>query len=319
MKRIRFWGTRGSLPVALTASAVRKKIVAALRGASGRTFASDADAERYVDGLAFADAGTYGGHTSCVELETGGVEYVICDLGSGLRPFGHAALARHGPASPQTYHIFVSHVHWDHIMGLPFFAPAYIPGNRIFIYGSHAWLETALRRQQDAPSFPVDFSFLRADIQFVYLAPGQLHSAAGMTITTMLQRHAGDSYGYRFEANGRSVVYTTDSEHKLDDPMETESYAAFFRGADVVIFDAMYSLADAVSIRADWGHSSNVVGVELCQLAGARHLCLFHHEPTYSDQAIDAVLADTRRLEEITRTGRPLAISAAYDGMEIEL
>jgi len=319
MKRIRFWGTRGSLPVALTASAVRGKIVAALRGAAGRTFSTDAEAERYVDGLAFAEAGTYGGHTSCVEIETGGSEYVLCDLGSGLRPFGNAAIARHGAQSPQTYHMFVSHVHWDHIMGLPFFAPAYIPGNRIFIYGSHSWLESALRRQQDAPSFPVDFSFLHADIEFVYLMPDQPHTAAGLTVTTMLQRHAGDSYGYRFESRGRSLVYTTDSEHKLDDPMETESYAAFFRGADVVIFDAMYSLADAVSIRADWGHSSNVVGVELCQLAGARHLVLFHHEPAYSDQAIDAVLADTRRLEEITRTGQPLRISAAYDGMEIEL
>jgi phosphoribosyl 1,2-cyclic phosphodiesterase len=319
MKRIRFWGTRGSLPVALTASAVRTKIVAALRGASGRTFSTDAEAERYADGLPFADAATYGGHTSCVAIETGGTEYVLCDLGSGLRPFGNAALARHGAQSPQTYHMFVSHVHWDHIMGLPFFAPAYIAGNRIFIYGSHSWLESALRRQQDAPSFPVDFSFLQADIRFVHLEPDQRHSAAGMTVTTMLQRHAGDSYGYRFESGGRSLVYTTDSEHKLDDPMETESYAAFFRGADVVIFDAMYSLADAVSIRADWGHSSNVVGVELCQLAGARHLVLFHHEPTYSDQAIDAVLADTRRLEEITRTGQPLEISAAYDGLEIEL
>jgi len=319
MKRIRFWGTRGSLPVALTASAVRKKIVAALRGASGRKFSTDAEAELYVEGLTFAEAGTYGGHTSCVEIETGGAEYVLCDLGSGLRPFGSAALARHGASSPQTYHFFVSHLHWDHIMGLPFFGPAYIPGNRILIYGSHSWLESALRRQQDAPSFPVDFSFLRADIEFVYLEPDRRHSAAGLNVTTMLQRHAGDSYGYRFEAGGRSLIYTTDSEHKLDDPMETESYAAFFRGADVVVFDAMYSLADAVSIRADWGHSSNVVGVELCQLAGARHLVLFHHEPAYSDQAIDAVLADTRRLEEITRTGQPLRISAAYDGMEIEL
>ena len=319
MKRIRFWGTRGSLPVALTAAGVRQKIVAALRGASGRTFASSDEAERYVDGLAFADGATYGGHTACVEIETGGPEYVICDLGTGIRPFGQAALARHGPASPQTYHIFMSHVHWDHIMGLPFFGPAYIPGNRVRIYGSHPWLESALRRQQDEPSFPVDFSFLRADIEFVHLEPDRPHAVAGMTVTTMLQRHAGDSYGYRFEANGRSVIYTTDSEHKLDDPMETEIYVAFFRNADVVVFDAMYSLADAISVRADWGHSSNVVGVELCQMAGARHLCLFHHEPAYSDQAIDGVLADTRRLEEITRSGKPLAISAAYDGMEIEL
>ena len=81
----------------------------------------------------------------------------------------------------------------------------------------------------------------------------------------------------------------------------------------------MYSLADAVSVRADWGHSSNVVAVELCQMAGVRHLCMFHHEPAYDDQTIEAVLADTRRLEEITRTGVPLRVTAAYDGMEIEL
>ena len=204
-------------------------------------------------------------------------------------------------------------------MGLPFFTPAYIPGNKVRIYGSHPWLGSALRRQQDEPSFPVDFSFLRADIEFVHLEPGKPHAIAGMTVTTMLQRHAGDSYGYRFEANGRSVIYTTDSEHKLADPVETEGFVGFFRSADVVIFDAMYSLADAVSIRADWGHSSNVVAVELCQMAGVRHLCLFHHEPAFDDQAIEAVLADTRRLEEITRTGPPLRVTAAYDGMEIEL
>jgi ribonuclease BN (tRNA processing enzyme) len=165
----------------------------------------------------------------------------------------------------------------------------------------------------------VDFSFLHADVEFVYLEPDRPHAAAGMTVTTMLQRHAGDSYGYRFEANGKSVVYTTDSEHKLDDPLETDSYVAIFRNADVVIFDAMYSLADAVSIRADWGHSSNIVGVELCQLARAKHLCLFHHEPAVDDEAISRLLAEARRLEEITRTGAPLRVSAAYDGMDIEL
>ena len=204
-------------------------------------------------------------------------------------------------------------------MGLPFFTPAYIPGNRVRIYGSHPWLESALRRQQEKPSFPVDFSFLKANIEFVHLEPGKPHDVAGMTVTTLLQRHAGDSYGYRFESQGRTVVYTTDSEHALADPVDTERFVAFFRNADVVIFDAMYSLADAISIRADWGHSSNVVGVELCQMAGVRHLCLFHHEPAYDDSDIDRVLADTRRLEEITRTGEPLVVTAAYDGMEIDL
>jgi ribonuclease BN (tRNA processing enzyme) len=213
----------------------------------------------------------------------------------------------------------VSHLHWDHIMGLPFFAPAYIPGNRILIYGSHSWLESALRRQQDAPSFPVDFSFLRADIEFVYLEPDQRTLGRG----TDRHDHAAAARGrlLRLPVRGERAVaglYDRFGAQARRSDGDGELRRVLPR-RDVVIFDAMYSLADAVSIRADWGHSSNVVGVELCQLAGARHLVLFHHEPAYSDQAIDAVLADTRRLEEITRTGQPLRISAAYDGMEIEL
>ena len=318
MKRVRFWGTRGSIPVALTADGVRHKIVAALRGASGRTFANDAEAGAYVDSLAFADRATFGGHSPCVEIETGGPDFVICDLGSGVRPFGQAALARDG-GGPRTYHVFLSHVHWDHIMGLPFFTPAYIPGNRVVVYGGHAHLEAALRRQQEQPSFPVDFSTFRADISFVRLEPGIVHEVAGMRVKLKLQRHAGDSYGFRFESGGKSVVYSTDSEHDLGNRRETDGFVDFFRGADVVIFDAMYSLADAISVKADWGHSSNIAGVELCHAAGVKHLCMFHHEPAFDDASIARVLADTRRYEEICRSGAPMTVTAAYDGMEIDL
>jgi phosphoribosyl 1,2-cyclic phosphodiesterase len=319
MKCLRFWGTRGSLPVALTAAGVRDKLMRALRAASGRAFASDEDLDVYVDGLDLPVSGTYGGHTSCVEIETGGTEYVLCDLGTGVRPFGQKAMARHGAGAPQTYHIFMSHVHWDHIMGFPFFTPAYIPGNRIFIYGGHAVLEEAFRRQQSPPSFPVDFSALRANIEFVRLEVGQSYDIAGVRVDLMLQRHAGESYGYRFTSEGHSIIYTTDSEHTLDDLEDTSRYVAFFRNADIVVFDAMYSLADAISVKADWGHSSNIVGVELCQMAGARQLCLFHHEPIHGDDAIARILAETRRYEEITRTGTPLLVTAAYDGMELAL
>ena len=197
-----------------------------------------------------------------------------------MRPFGQAAIARHGPASPQTYHIFMSHVHWDHIMGLPFFTPAYIPGNRIRIYGGHAVLEAALRRQQEPAVVSGGFlgAARRHRVHVPRAGPALRHRRHDAS-RPMLQRHAGDSYGYRFESGGEVVVYSTDSEHKLADPAETDAFVEFFRDADVVIFDAMYSLADAISVKADWGHSSNVVGVELCQMAGARHLCLFHHEP----------------------------------------
>jgi phosphoribosyl 1,2-cyclic phosphodiesterase len=319
MRSVRFWGTRGSLPIALTAPAVRRKVIMALRGASGRTFESERDLEAYVDALPFEVAGTFGGHTSCVELVTNGPDYVVCDLGSGLRPFGQAALARHGPAAPQTYHVFVSHLHWDHIMGLPFFGPAYIPGNRVIFYGGHEQLEAALRRQMDPPSFPVGFATFGAKIEFVRLAPDVTHDVADMRVTLKRQHHTGDSYGYRFERDGRVVVYSTDSEHKLADSAERLAFGEFFREADLVIFDAMYSLAEAISVKADWGHSSNIVGVEMCQLARARHLCLFHHEPALDDAALGKMLAETRRYEEITRTNAPLQVSAAYDGLEIAL
>jgi phosphoribosyl 1,2-cyclic phosphodiesterase len=315
---VRFWGTRGSIPVAPTAAAVRRKLVAALVRGAGRGLTTEDTARAFVEReLDFAVASTFGGNSACVEIETGTGEYVLCDLGSGVRPFGISVLARHGPDRPNTFHVFMSHLHWDHIMGFPFFTPAYLPGNRIRIYGGHAELEAAFRRQHGAPSFPVEFAQLGARIEFVPLALDRVHDIAGLRVRLKRQRHTGDSYGYRFEREGTAVVYSTDSEHKLDDPEEARAFVEFFRDADLVIFDAQYSLAEAVSVKEDWGHSSNIVGVELAQMAGVRHLCLFHHEPILEDEQIARVLHETRRLEEITRGGHRVEISAAWDGMEI--
>jgi phosphoribosyl 1,2-cyclic phosphodiesterase len=317
---VRFWGTRGSIPVALTSAAIQEKLIAALVRAARQRLDTPEQARAFVEGeLDFTVSHTFGGNSSCVELDTGSSEYVLCDLGSGARVFGNHLLAKHGLARGHTIHVFMSHLHWDHIMGFPFFMPAYIPGNRICIYGCHAVLEDAFRRQHGAPSFPVEFARLGAAIEFVRLEPGRLYDLAGLHVSAKLQRHSGDSYAYRFEGNGKSVVYSTDSEHKLDDPAETGAFVEFFRDADLVIFDAMYSLADAVSVKEDWGHSSNVVGVELCQMARVKHLCMFHHEPIFDDDAIATVLRETRRLEELTRGTHRLEISAAYDGMEIAL
>jgi phosphoribosyl 1,2-cyclic phosphodiesterase len=317
--RVRFWGTRGSIPVAPTSAAIRRKLVAALTQARGRRLDTPVQIEAFVDGeLAFPIRHTYGGNSSCVQLDPGGEEYVLCDLGSGARAFGNHVLATRRDA-PVVFHVFMSHTHWDHIMGFPFFMPAYIPGNTITVYGCHAWLEEALRRQHGAPSFPVEWSRLGAEVRFVRLEPDRVYELAGFQVRAKRQHHTGDSYGYRFERDGRTVVYSTDSEHKLDDPGQTEAFVAFFRDADLVIFDAQYSLADAVSIKEDWGHSSNVVGVELCQRARARHLCMFHHEPTHDDETIASVLAETRRFEEITRGDHAVQVSAAWDGLEIEL
>jgi ribonuclease BN (tRNA processing enzyme) len=165
----------------------------------------------------------------------------------------------------------------------------------------------------------VDWARLGATIEFVRLTPGRPHEIAGLRVTPKLQRHGGDSFGYRLERGGRVVVYSTDSEHKLDDREETRAFVDFFRDADLVIFDAQYSLAEAMSVKEDWGHSSNIVGVELCQMARARHLCLYHHEPVLDDEQLAGLLRETRRLEEITRGDHRVEVSAAWDGMDIRL
>jgi phosphoribosyl 1,2-cyclic phosphodiesterase len=318
--RVRFWGTRGSLPVALTAAQVREKIVAALVESGGRRFESPEAARSFIAAeLPFQVHGTFGGHTACVEMDPGAAdEYLLCDLGTGLRPFGQAALEARGGA-PATYHVLLSHLHWDHIMGLPFFAPAYVRGNRVRIYGCHDGIEAALRRQQEQPSFPVPLSALQAELEFVRLEPGRASEIAGCRVTATLQRHGGDSYGYRIERGGRAVVYTTDTEHKVEDTADTERFVAFFREADLVVFDSMYSLADAMSVKEDWGHSSNVIGVELCQRARARRLCLFHHEPVADDLQLARLLQETRRLEQITRTDHAVEVLAAHDGLVVDL
>ena len=314
--RVRFWGTRGSIPASLSSDALRQKLTAVLLRAVGKPLDSVARIEAFIAQEIGAPY-TFGGDSSCVQMDIGGDEYVLCDVGSGARAFGNHVLATHGPRKGNTFHVLMSHLHWDHIMGFPFFPPVYIPGNTIRIYGCHDVLEEAFRRQHAAPSFPVDFSKLGARIEFVRIETGRPYDIGGFRVRAMKQRHGGDSYGYRFEHAGRSVVYSTDSEHKLEDPAITDEFVAFFKDADLVIFDAMYSLADAVTVKEDWGHSSNVVGVELCQMARARNLCLFHHDPNSDDEKLAGMLRDTRRFEEITRGDLRLEVSAAFDGMEL--
>jgi phosphoribosyl 1,2-cyclic phosphodiesterase len=254
-----------------------------------------------------------------VQIDGGGPGYVLCDAGSGLRVFGNDVLARHEPGDSQTYHLFMSHTHWDHIMGFPLFTPAYIAGNDVRIYGCHPGLRAAFERQHGAPSFPLPFEFLAATIEFVQLVPDVPAEIAGFTVTPSLQRHGGDSYGYRFERDGKAVVYATDSEHKFAAREDEAPYLAFFRDADLLVFDAMYSLGDAVSMKEDWGHSTNIAGVELAARSGVKHLVLFHHEPMYDDAMIERVLRDARRYRELVVGGSHFEISSAYDGMGIAL
>ena len=320
--QIRFWGTRGSLPVAPHASTVTDKIADALLAANGRRFANKAEAHHYAEAeLPFAVGQTYGGATSCVEVDVGKGAFVVCDMGSGLREFGLDTMCRLNEGGrDREWHFFLSHLHWDHIMGFPFFVPSFLEGAKIIIHAGHSDAEEALRRQQEEISFPVPFDWLRADIEFRTLTPGEEYQIGELAVGLIEQEHSHASYGFRFRDNaGRVAVYSTDAEYKVDKMDEEYAMAQFMAGADLVIADTMYSLADTVTMKEDWGHSSNLVAVDLCRAAGAKRLALFHHEPSYSDADIEFMHAETIRYEELTRKGQPIEILCSYDGLCVEV
>ncbi len=317
---VHFWGTRGSLPVSMTAEAVRGKVRRALLESRKRKLGTDHDVEEFLETLPFSIRGTYGGNTSCVEIG-GGEETVLCDAGTGLRDFGNAFLKSGCGSgnSPAVFHLFMTHFHWDHIQGFPFFVPAYIPGNRIMIYGVHRDLRRSFMRQQEGPFFPVPLSSMKGDIRFVTLKEDREYDIAGLKVRVILQNHPGESYGYSFGKDGKRIVFSTDAEHKGENDRGADGIVEFFRNADLLIFDAQYTLLDAIDTKENWGHSSNLTAVELAVRAGVKRLCLFHTEHSYTDEMIEQFHHDTREYLKIHAGKHPLEILTAYDGLFLKL
>ncbi len=217
-------------------------------------------------------------------------------------------------------------MHWDHIQGFPFFIPAYVPGNTIIIHGYHYNIEENFKKQMNPPCFPVPLEALDAKIVFDIKMPWEVFDVCGYKIQSIQQNHPGISFGYRFEKNGKAIVYSTDCEHTENAHEEGYPFINFFKNADVLIFDAMYSLADASIMKANWGHSNNLMGVKLAAKSQVKHLILFHHEPTRGDLELDKFLQNTVKYAEIYHKERqaedpifPNKVSLAYDGMVLEI
>lgn len=313
-----FWGTRGSLPRSPGPVEIRRKLRRALVEAVAAGLGDEEDIDEFLSArLSFASRSTYGGNTPCVELR-GGDDLVVLDAGSGLRELSRELDAR-ASDGPIRAHILMSHLHWDHVQGFPYFGPAYVAGNEVHVYGFHDGIEEAFVRQQRPPSFPVPLDQMAATISFHRLHPGESRQVGGFRVRGILQNHPGDSYGYALERDGWKVVYSTDAEHTEDAYDEDYPFLDFARDADLLIFDAAYTLAEQMVAKRDWGHSSNILGVELAVRAGARHLCLFHHDPSLSDEDLERISTATQRYLELFADPGRLRIDVAYDGMTVTL
>jgi len=328
--KLLFWGTSGSIPAPITGAEVRKKIFRALQAASGRAFGTDAEIQQFIDEeLPFEVSHTYGRNTSCVQIEgeDDGNSIYLLDGGSGIREYSDQLIASGVADTPRTYHIFISHLHWDHVHGFPFFAPAYRPGNKIIFYGIHPEIEEIFSYQMKPPWFPITPDALHAEIRFQVHQPGETLHVDDFVIKTREQNHPGKSCGYRFERDGKIFVYSTDSEHNEHAYRKDYDYLDFIRNADILIFDAQYDLHQATNNKAHWGHSSNIMGVELAARSLVKHLVIFHHEPSNKDDDLGEFLQSTRSFSDIyyaeTNPKKqcpqfPEKISLAFDGMQLE-
>jgi phosphoribosyl 1,2-cyclic phosphodiesterase len=256
------------------------------------------------------DTALVGGNTSCVEVRCGATRLVL-DAGTGVRKLGDALLAE-GPVEAT---LLLSHLHWDHIQGLPFFVPAYVPSTRLRIVGGESGvmsLRQALSHQMTAPVFPVRLDELGAKIDLCEARAGETLELGEARVRVALLNHPGGVHAFRIEHEGRSVVYATDTEHyACVDP----TLRALAEGADVLIYDSQYTpeeyRGDGGRSKVGWGHSTYAAGAELARAAGVGQYVLFHHDPQRTDAGV----------VEIERRARELfpASVAAREGMQIGL
>lgn len=246
----------------------------------------------------------YGGNTTCIEIRTDQNELIIIDAGTGIFPLSQTLLNE----LPVTAHVLLTHSHWDHIQGLPFFMPNFIPGNTMRLYGafdpvSGKGVEQVMSVQLQHSYFPVREEEMKARIDYVTLAPEQSIRIGSATITPYRMNHPVVDFGYRIEENGKSVFFTGDHEpmynpHAPHEPgfahhqSLVEAQADYLRramqGVDVLIADCSYT-SDEYPAKQGWGHGTYHSSIEYAKNAGAKVLYCTHHEPTRSDDALEQV------------------------------
>jgi phosphoribosyl 1,2-cyclic phosphodiesterase len=272
----------------------------------------------------------YGGNTTCIEVRSDDDSLIILDAGTGIFPLAQTLLAR----LPVTANVFITHTHWDHIQGLPFFVPLYIPGNKVRIHGAYdivsmQGIEQVMNVQLQYSYFPIREAELKAGIEYQTLTVGEPVTIGDATVTPVLMNHPVTDLGYRVECNGKSMFFTGDHEpwvniyapedhdyveyQAMIDQRQAELDAAI-GPVDVLVADAAYTLAEYPP-KIGWGHGTFDSTILMAQRIGAKRLICTHHEPTRSDDDLEKVFA-----EAMSRHAEPgCEIMLAREGLEIVL
>jgi phosphoribosyl 1,2-cyclic phosphodiesterase/anti-anti-sigma regulatory factor len=310
---------RGSIPTPLSTEQLNAKLFQALSGASGVDLRNPAEVQAYLAGLPPNVRSVVGGNTACVEVDTGG-DSIIIDGGSGIRSLGLSMMAREFGRGQGVAHIFMTHAHWDHLQGYPFFAPAYVPGNRLIFYAVNNNPQAYLEHQQVAPIyFPIPPNAMSADKEFVQLREGETVTIGQTVVSNLSLYHPGTAYAYRFDDGESVFVFASDGEYKSLTDAHLRRYISFFAGADALVFDAQYSLRDVFLSKADWGHSSAIIGVDIAERSQVKKLITFHHDPTHTDEQIYAIAIAARDYAHVNQIQPDTEVIVGTEGLELFL
>ena len=314
--RIRFWGVRGSIPAPLLPSQIKSKISAILERLTPGDLERPEDRERFLADLPHWLFGTVGGNSPCVsvQLDTA-AEILVFDAGTGIRELGQT-VSKEKPKI-NDYHVFFSHLHWDHISGVPFFGPAYDPSVAVDFYspvGAGA-IESALHGQMTSPYFPIHMETMSARKNFHSFH--DFIKLSGAEISCRRMNHPGDSYSFKVDDGKHKFIYATDTELSTDDFLKNKENTAYFSDADVIVIDSQYTLGEAIE-KYNWGHSAFSLAVDFAANWNIKHMVLFHHDPTYDDHKLFNMLQSAKWYAERMNI-KGIKISLAMEGMEIVL
>ena len=314
---VHFWGVRGSIPTPASPSRIKSKISSIIEQITPEDLESAESRERFLAGLPPWLFGTVGGNSPCISVTFNDSkladECLIFDCGSGIRELGNAKAGDRKKISH--YHIFLSHFHWDHIQGLPFFAPGYNPKVKIDFYSPVADLERILSDQMINPYFPVQISALGSRKVFNYIENSvNIH---GRVISMKKMNHPGGSYAYCVNENGKRFIYATDTELISGDFTKNDENTAFFKDADLIVIDSQYTLGEAID-KYNWGHSAFSLAVDFAANWDIKHMVMFHHDPTYDDHKLYGILQSAKwYLERMNIKG--IELTLACEGLEITI
>lgn len=317
--KVKFWGVRGSIGSPIKPSQIKEKVEKILSIASPADLQSPTSIRKFLDSLSFSASSTYGGNTTCLEIRDFENNLVIIDGGTGLRDLGNAMMASEFGKGKGKAHWIMTHTHWDHIQGIPFFVPLFIPGNQFEFFSAQEDVEERLRHQFVFTHFPVPFEGYLAQKKFTYIPEGtKIDLGPHITAVSKAVRHPGGGYSYRFTEKGKSIIFASDAEFNLDEMENVDSYISFFKNADVLVFDTQYTFEESLQ-KIDWGHSSASIATDIALRAKVKKLVMFHHDPSYDDEKLDLVYLRALKYKEMFDPHGKLEIIMAYEGLEIEV